>query len=171
MNITDVDDKIIIKARHAYLLQQYEQQNPIVTAHVVAEIREALEKEVASCGKKRTETLADMEKSEAERVGEARLLEQRALAASQFLGSLNESAVGQPSAALIRSASDALAVALDAKFKETVKVHYGLAVFCFSTHPFCCRTSMFAPLLRATRRSSSMTWLRWACACLTCSRA
>lgn len=41
MNITDVDDKIIVRARHSYLLGQYASQNPTLSKKVLDDVRKA----------------------------------------------------------------------------------------------------------------------------------
>lgn len=41
MNITDVDDKIIIRGRQQYLFQQYLEENPVLTRRVLRDVREA----------------------------------------------------------------------------------------------------------------------------------
>jgi cysteinyl-tRNA synthetase len=41
MNITDIDDKIIVRARQAYLLKQYAEQNPALSKKVLSEVRQA----------------------------------------------------------------------------------------------------------------------------------
>lgn len=42
MNITDIDDKIILRARQSFLLKQYEQQHPKVDDALVVELNELL---------------------------------------------------------------------------------------------------------------------------------
>ncbi|EST05579.1 Cysteinyl-tRNA synthetase/mycothiol ligase [Kalmanozyma brasiliensis GHG001] len=41
MNITDVDDKIIIKARHSYLIKQFRSQHPQLTKPLLATVQDA----------------------------------------------------------------------------------------------------------------------------------
>ncbi len=122
MNVTDVDDKIILRARREHFFAQYAAQHPQVTAEVAAFVREAVAKEIASCTAKIEETNKDAEKSESERVGEVRLLEKRVETASQLLqpASAHLFADGAPSKPLLEGARDAVAVALDARLKESV---------------------------------------------------
>lgn len=48
MNITDVDDKIILAARRQHFLQQYTLQNPELTENVLDTVRQAFDKYIAS---------------------------------------------------------------------------------------------------------------------------
>jgi cysteinyl-tRNA synthetase len=40
MNITDIDDKIILRARRNYLFEQYKAAHPVTTAEVLADVAE-----------------------------------------------------------------------------------------------------------------------------------
>lgn len=121
MNITDVDDKIILKARREVLFAQFSTQNAVITEEVLREVRAALDGEVSSCTKKIAEVATDEEKSEAERAGEARLLQKRIDVAKELLEKdWSQYKVGQPSQALLSRARDALSVSLDSRLKESV---------------------------------------------------
>lgn len=122
MNITDVDDKIIIKARKEFLLNRYLEQNPSLTDEVLAFVRSAMEQDVASSDATKTATLADLTKSEAERLGVARLLEARIATAQELLKAETwaQFKVGAASSELVGRARDALMSALDAKFKDSI---------------------------------------------------
>jgi len=52
MNITDVDDKIILRARQNYMAEQYAKTNPVLTAEVVATVKEAVAEHEAKLEKK-----------------------------------------------------------------------------------------------------------------------
>jgi cysteinyl-tRNA synthetase len=41
MNITDIDDKIILRARRNYLFDKYKEEHRVVDAHVLCELKEA----------------------------------------------------------------------------------------------------------------------------------
>ena len=52
MNVTDVDDKIILKARRTYLIQQYSQENKFFTDAVKMDLLTAWTKESEGLKKK-----------------------------------------------------------------------------------------------------------------------
>ncbi len=122
MNITDVDDKIILKARREMLFDRYSTENATLTAEVAAFVREAIAQEIASCNAKIEETKVDADKSEAERAGEIRLLQKRAETAAQLLKEEGRAlfTIGGSSKPVLERARDAVAVALDKTLKETV---------------------------------------------------
>merc|ERR1719171_3037205 len=70
MNITDVDDKIIIRARKDHLFERFALENPTLSDSVLAQVKEAVEADVASAKAKMAELANDPDKNEAEREGE-----------------------------------------------------------------------------------------------------
>ena len=144
MNITDVEDKIILRARRNHLLKQYLQQHSGDSTKVMGDAKAALaaaeekqrekttaaaadltatDAEVAAGGPcaaeaaKRREGLADAAASEA-------LLLSKASAAVKDLETLQNSTTSTTSAPTVESilalASDALSVQLDSELKSTV---------------------------------------------------
>lgn len=47
MNVTDIDDKIILKARHNALVADYKRANVTLSAEVRADLTSAIEQEIA----------------------------------------------------------------------------------------------------------------------------
>ena len=123
MNITDVDDKIILKARKDHFFKQYLEQNPKLSAAVLSFVKTAIEEEVAGCKAKIAALAADMEKSEAERVGESKLQQKRMDSAESILTPAKWATFkeGDASQTLCESAQDALMNALDKQLKDSVE--------------------------------------------------
>lgn len=61
MNITDVDDKIILRARKNYLLDQYEQAHPTLTVSVLDDIDQAFQDYRSDLNKKIAELNVEIE--------------------------------------------------------------------------------------------------------------
>jgi hypothetical protein len=101
------------------LFNQYAAANPKLTDEVVSVVTNAIVAEIDSCLKKAAEVKLDLEKSDAERVGEAKLLEKRAETASLLLKEEKTELfrVGSQSKPLLDRAKDALSLALDSKLK------------------------------------------------------
>jgi hypothetical protein len=101
------------------LFNQYAAANAVLTKEVVEFVREAILAEIASCQKKIAETSVDVDKSEAERVGEVKLLEGRVKSATSVLNEEGSELfkVGAKSQPLLSRAVDAVSVMLDSKLK------------------------------------------------------
>lgn len=121
MNITDIDDKIIVRARHNHLYDEYAKQNPVVTEGVVKEVKEAWEGfvEKGFKGRKWEDVVAGKEKGEA---SEDPKFEVKFAAAKGTEELLKGTKVGSPSAEFFASAHlrDVLSPFLDAKLGSTV---------------------------------------------------
>ncbi|KAI9006865.1 tRNA synthetases class I (C) catalytic domain-containing protein [Hyaloraphidium curvatum] len=121
MNITDIDDKIIVRARHNYLFEEFRDANPTVTAEVAGEARKAWDAFVAKNfgGKPWDEVV---KAKTAGTVSEDPKFEIRYGAASNTLSLLESTAVGSPSAEFFSSSAlrDVLAPYLDSLKGSTV---------------------------------------------------
>jgi len=53
MNITDIDDKIILRARRNYLYAEYVKAHPTVTEEVFNDMKEAIDKHIAGLKEKK----------------------------------------------------------------------------------------------------------------------
>ena len=121
MNITDVDDKIIRRARQEMLFGNYVKENPTITEELLTEVKKAVEMEIESCKKKIMAIKEDPEKSDAERIGETKLLSKRTENAELLLKKEFPSfKVGSDSQRLLLTAKESFAEQLDAKLKESV---------------------------------------------------
>ncbi len=101
------------------LFNQYVAANPTLTAEVVQFVKDAVTADIATCHKKIAETQVDQEKSEAERIGEAKLLEKRIENATEVLKKEGSDLfkIGSPSKPLLDLTIDAVSVTLDSKLK------------------------------------------------------
>lgn len=121
MNITDIDDKIITRARKEYLFGNYVGSNPIVTQEMLEDVKSSVVADIAKCNKKMQEVAVDEEKSEAERNGEKQLLQKRVVVAEAFLKDFVSFNVGTSSQPLLEKAKDSFVEQLDQKLGGTEK--------------------------------------------------
>eukprot|EP01091_Cochliopodium_minus_P000735 TRINITY_DN1064_c0_g1_i1.p1 TRINITY_DN1064_c0_g1~~TRINITY_DN1064_c0_g1_i1.p1 ORF type:complete len:813 (-),score=313.25 TRINITY_DN1064_c0_g1_i1:51-2489(-) len=77
MNITDVDDKIILKARKRYLLKQFKENNKTNSKELSEEVIKAWEKHIVGMNKKIEKVEKDENKKESEREAEVNLLKKK----------------------------------------------------------------------------------------------
>lgn len=137
MNITDVEDKIILRARRNYLLKQYLEQYGGDASKVLADASAALAAAEAKQSAKAAAAAAELAQADGEvaaggecaaeaakrRDGLADALAQEELLlskASAAVKDLNALGAGATTDAILALASDALAVQLDSELKGTV---------------------------------------------------
>ena len=137
MNITDVEDKIILRARRNYLLKQYLEENSGNSSKVLTDAKAALASAEAKQAEKTAAAVAELSQADvmvakggdsapeaakcriglADAAAQEELLLSKASAAVQQLESLGATPTTD---AIIALASDALAVQLDSELKATV---------------------------------------------------
>eukprot|EP01104_Vermistella_antarctica_P009609 TRINITY_DN2486_c0_g1_i2.p1 TRINITY_DN2486_c0_g1~~TRINITY_DN2486_c0_g1_i2.p1 ORF type:complete len:747 (-),score=226.81 TRINITY_DN2486_c0_g1_i2:60-2300(-) len=114
MNITDVDDKIILKARRNFLLEEYRKSHTVFTAAVKKDLEEAVEKHRESL-KGKIEKL---------KVGgneaEVALMEKKVVQLAIDEQAISTGVEGEPWAALFTTLADPLAVVLDGRDGKSV---------------------------------------------------
>lgn len=132
MNITDIDDKIILRARHAHLVAQFRAKNPLITDGLVAELEGAWDEFVAGKfgGVSWDVVTKEMQGQLVEGADAKKMMHYKtALKAKELL---NTAPKGNASNELVDAFEDILALSLDAKFGAAVtdqKIFRDLAAF------------------------------------------
>jgi cysteinyl-tRNA synthetase len=138
MNITDIDDKIILRARQAHLVERFKMENPVITEKLREELQTAWNLFIESrfaceagidgwmiIEKQFTLTKDPTEESDAKRTMNFNIAKRAKLA-------LETEVLGGESKILLDAFQDILATDLDAKFGATVtdqKIFRDLAAF------------------------------------------
>eukprot|EP01116_Phalansterium_solitarium_P022088 TRINITY_DN7169_c0_g1_i1.p1 TRINITY_DN7169_c0_g1~~TRINITY_DN7169_c0_g1_i1.p1 ORF type:complete len:761 (-),score=270.56 TRINITY_DN7169_c0_g1_i1:47-2329(-) len=122
MNVTDVDDKIILKARQSHLFNKYAAAHVQLDATLLADVKEAWPLHIAAIQRKIDALHADKKRKDDEKAPEVRLLQERlaeATAAAQQAAAVAADP-SQSSAALLELSRSALCGLLDAREGATV---------------------------------------------------
>jgi cysteinyl-tRNA synthetase len=128
MNITDIDDKIIIRARRNHLFDVYRGQHNAITAEVIKDLHESwdnyivkLEKKLAELETERKTLELEAEKKQSKRKdeikAETQLAEEKLAAAKQARAAVDEP---NPPVTIIDDAKDVLSEVLDGRSGKTV---------------------------------------------------
>ncbi|PJF17306.1 putative cysteinyl-tRNA synthetase [Paramicrosporidium saccamoebae] len=136
MNITDIDDKIILRARQAHLVAEHRKENPVVTEKLLGELKEALGGFLQSKLGISEDGWVVLEQqlgvpSESSEESDAKKRMHFKTAQKGRLA-LNDTKVGDESSNLLDSFQDIMAVVLDGKFGASVtdqKIFRDLAAY------------------------------------------
>jgi cysteinyl-tRNA synthetase len=129
MNITDIDDKIILKARQNYLFEEYCRKFSELTTDVLVDLEEAWKEYLLDLNKKLNKNKEDEErlrvqegidedtkrKKEAELSASRELLEQKLSSANLSMKKLRESPPGCSATELLNECAFPLSIQLDKK--------------------------------------------------------
>jgi cysteinyl-tRNA synthetase len=124
MNVTDIDDKIILKARQNALFADFRKLHagaPLSDA-VKADLVLALQADVAKHTATLAKLAADTAMSAQERTSTIAMFDAKLAAARALLADVEQAPLGAPAAPLIDAAAGALAPHLDARLGTTVDI-------------------------------------------------
>ncbi len=126
MNITDVDDKIILKARRQYLFDKYKTEKTVLTEDVVKDLMESWQNYTAKLEKKIKEIAEDPELKPAEKAPELKLLQEKLAAAKKTQEEVRErikASTGSPTLdfKIYDDSNEPLSILLDERFGSTVQ--------------------------------------------------
>jgi cysteinyl-tRNA synthetase len=124
MNVTDIDDKIILKARQNALFADFRKlhANAPLAAAVKADLELALQADVAKHSATLAKLAADTALSAQERTSTIAMFDAKLAAARALLADVEQAPLGAPAAPLIDAAAGALAPLLDARLGTTVDI-------------------------------------------------
>lgn len=122
MNITDIDDKIILKARQNHLLASYAAEHASLTAEVRAELVTAIEAEVARHEAASAAARDNAKLTDAERSATVAMFDGKRDASRAVLADVRAAAADSPLAELLERVSAPLAVHLDRLRGATVDI-------------------------------------------------
>jgi len=123
MNITDIDDKIITKARENYFFKQYLESNPNLTQKVQTDLSEAWETHIAALTDKEAKTEASIKEGKGnpeEKAAALELIKENLVKAKAALKELKEATTDSPAASFIQAAQGPLSTALDKKLHASL---------------------------------------------------
>lgn len=122
MNITDIDDKIILKARQNFLVNEYKVANAKWTDTVAADVVEAINLEIGTFNTKIEKAKTNPKMKSQEKASTIKMFEGKIEVSNKLLESTKALKSGADASQILDDASSALAILLDQRSGDTVDI-------------------------------------------------